>query len=220
MASGKRSSPRRGVEKEQWLRFGERRSRPWAYNELLFGRSDEREQSRRLDRVMEDLERERAGLAHLHHELDEHLARISTLERRLQELTPAAEHDELRHVSSMTLPHTRAGPAGTDDSRAASEDRSYSLARCEGFEVEAPTGLVGYVEGLRFVSRIDRPDVLEVRGGRFGRRLLLIPSEQVKEVHIAEERVLLRGAPSPAGDLLTDVVGRVRRVLHVDQPAS
>lgn len=169
---------------------------------------------------MEDLVQERAELARLHHELDEHLARISSLERRLQHLEPAAEQDdEPRRVPSRTLPHTRAAPA-TDDSRAASEERSYSLARCEGFEVEAPTGLVGFVEGLRFVSRIDEPDLLEVRGGRFGRRLLLIPSEQVEEVHVADERVILRGEPGPTGDLLADVVGRVRRVLHVDQPAS
>jgi hypothetical protein len=209
------------VEKEQWLRFGtERRARRWAYDELLFGRSDERERSRTLARVREDLEQERDALGRLYRELDAHLARISLLEGRLQELAPRSERDEPRPAPSTTLPHPRAAPAGTDDDRAAAEDRSYSLARCEGFAVESPAGPVGFVEGLRFVSRIDQPDVLEVRGGRFGRQLLLIPSDQVEEVRLTEERVLLRGEPRPTGDPLAELVGRVRRVLHVDQPAS
>jgi hypothetical protein len=111
-------------------------------------------------------------------------------------------------------------PAGRDDSRATSAERSYSLARCEGFEVDSPTGLVGFVEGLRFISRIDQPDLLEVRGGRLGRQLLLIPIEQVEEVRTAEERVLLRNVPTPTGDLLAEFVNRFRRALHVDQAAS
>ena len=94
-----------------------------------------------------------------------------------------------------------------------------SRLRAEGFEVESPAGVIGFVEGLRFASRIDRPDLLEVRGGRFGRQLLLIPSEQVEEVRVDEERVLVRGVPVPTGDLLAEVVERVRRALHADQPS-
>ena len=221
MASRSRSSSQGVGGKEQWLHSDEpARSRPWAYEQLLFGRSNDRAQMRELGAVAEELDDERAELARLYQELDEHLMRISNLERRLQTLTPATERDEPRPVPSRTLPHTRAAPADKDDSRAISAERSYSLARCEGFEVDSPTGLVGFVEGLRFISRIDQPDLLEVRGGRFGRQLLLIPIEQVEEVRITEERVLVRGAPMPTGDLLGELIDRVRRALHVDQTAS
>jgi len=204
------------MQEEQWLRRGHPpRERRWAYDELLFGRSGDRERLSQLRSVMEELEQERAELARVYLVLDEHLARISSLERRLQELTPGGQRDERRRVASAPLPHTRAAPPDPD--RAASEDRSYSLARCEGFEVESPTGVIGVVEGLRFASRIDRPDLLEVRGGRFGRQLLLIPSEQVEEVRVDEERVVVRGVPLQTGDLLADVVDRVRRALHVDE---
>ena len=217
MARRKRSSPQRGTQEEQWLRRGEpHRDRPWAYDELLFGRGDDRERLSELRAVMAELEQERAELARVYLVLDEHVARISTLERRLQELAPEGRREERRRVASAPLPHTRAAPSETD-ARVASEDRSYSLARCEGFEVESPAGVIGFVEGLRFASRIDRPDLLEVRGGRFGRQLLLIPSEEVEEVRVDEERVLVRGVPVPTGDLLAEVVERVRRALHADQ---
>jgi hypothetical protein len=221
MAPRKRSLPQRVVGKEQWLQVGEpRRSRPWAYDELLFGNPDERERSRELGEVVGELEQERAELARLYHELDRHVARIASCERRLHELGSGTEHDGSLPVPSTTLPHTRAAAAGPGDLRAASDERSYQLTRCEGFEVDSPGGFVGFVEGLRFISRIDHPDLLEVRGGRFGRQLLLIPSEQVEEVRVTEERVFVRYAPAPTGDLLAAVVDRVRRALHVDQAAS
>jgi hypothetical protein len=173
MPSRKRSSRQDRSGRGPWLPSDERpRSRPWAYEELLFGMSDDREQMRELGALEEELESERDELARLHQQLDEHVVRISNLERRLGQLTPA-EGDEPRPVPLKTLPRTRAAPAGTGDFGAISEELSYALARCEGFEVDSPTGLVGLVEGLRFVSRIDRPDLLEVRGGRFGRQLLL-----------------------------------------------
>jgi hypothetical protein len=221
MAPRKRSSPQEVVGKERWLQSDEpTRSRPWAYEELLFGSSDDREQTRELGAVAEELGKERAELARLYQELDKHLMRISSLEKRLQELTPATERDEPRPISSRTLPHTRVAPTSKDDSRASAAERSYALARCEGFEVDSPTGIVGFVEGLRFVSRIDQPDLLEVRGGRFGRQPLLIPIEEVEEVRVTEQRVLVRSTPTPTGDLLAVLMNRFRRALHVDQAAS
>jgi hypothetical protein len=216
MARRTRSSPQRGTHKEQWLRDDPHRDRPWAYDELLFGRTEDRERLSELRSVMEELQEERAELARAYLVLDEHLARVSGLERRLQELTPEGQQEDRRRVAPAPLPRTRAAPAETD-ARAASEDRSYSLARCEGFEVESPAGVIGVVEGLRFASRIDQPDLLEVRGGRFGRQLVLIPSEQVDDVRVDEERVLVRGVPLPNGDLLAEVVERVRRALRVDE---
>jgi hypothetical protein len=215
-----RNSPQGVDEKEDWLRSSGLRSRPWVYEELLFGSSDDRGQARELGAVVEELHTERAELGRLYGELDVHFARIATLERRLKELTPATERDEPPRVSSRTVPRTRAAPANESDSQTSLGDRSYSLARCEGFEVDSPTGPVGFVEGLRFVSRIDQPDLLEVRGGRFGRQHLLIPVEQVKEIRANEERVLVRSTPTLTGDLLSELVDRVRRALHFEQAAS
>jgi hypothetical protein len=152
-------------------------------------------------------------------ELDAHLARIASLEKRLEELTPATEREEPRRLSSRSVPDRRAVPAHEGDARASLADRSYALARCEGFEVDAPNGPVGFVEGLRFISRIDQPDLLEVRGGRFGRQLLLIPIEQVEDVHVAEGRVFVRDAPTLTGDLPAELIDRLRRALHFDKAA-
>ena len=222
MAPRKRNSPKGESRKEQWLPSdgGPTRSRSWAYEEILFGSSDDRERLRELTAVVDELDSARAYVAGLYRKLDEQFLRISRLEKRLRELTPGTEREESRPVSSRTLPRTRVWPGGQHDSRARSEERSYSLARCQGFEVQSPDGLVGFVEGLRFVSRIDQPDVLEVRGGRLGRRLLLVPTDQVEEIRPAEERVLVRSAPAPAGDLLAELASRFRRALHVDQAAS
>jgi hypothetical protein len=197
-----------GERDEQWLGAdAPTRERPWAYEELLLGAARLREQSRELDAVVEELRVERKELARLHVELDGHFARIEELERRLRELAPAEQPE--RAASARVLPHTQAvGEAPHDGG-----DRDYALARCEGFVVDSPEGPVGLVEGLRFVSRIDRPDLLEVRGGRLGRRLLLIPSDQVEEVRLDEERVLVRSAPAPPGDLVGELFDRLRRAL-------
>jgi hypothetical protein len=216
--------PSQGVGRKEhwlWLRSDKpTRSRPWAYEELLLGSSRERQQARELDAVVEELQMERAELARLYQELDDHFARIASLERELKELTPTRARDEPRPVSAESFPHTRAAPAVRDDSGASLAHRSYALARCEGFEVGSPSGPVGVVEGFRFISRIDQPDLLEVRGGRFGRQLLLIPIEQVEEIRLTEERLVLRSAPTLTGDLLGEIVDRLRRALRFDQAAS
>jgi hypothetical protein len=220
MPPRKRSSPQGVDRKEHWLLSGGLRSRPWVYEELLFGSSRDREKTRELGSVVEELRNERAELARMYEELDVHFARIASLEKRLQDLTPVTERDEPRPFTPRAVPQTRAVPADRDDSRASLADRSYSLARCEGFEVDSPTGTVGFVEGLRFISRIDQPDLLEVRGGRFGRQLLLIPIEQVEEVRLTEGRVFVRSAPALTGDLLAELVDHLRRALHINQAAS
>ena len=212
------NSPQGVNEKGRWLRSDEpNRARPWAYEELLFGLS--REDAGELGAVVEELRNERVELAQLYAELDTHFARIESLERRLDELTPATDKDESCLLSPRSSPHSRVVGA-KDDSRAFLAQRSYSLARCEGFQVDSPAGPVGFVEGLRFISRIDQPDLLEVRGGRFGRELLLIPIEQVADVLVSEERVVVRSAPTLSSDLLAELVDRCRRLLHLHQAAS
>ncbi len=87
-------------------------------------------------------------------------------------------------------------------------DRDYWLCRCEGFRVEAPAGWVGTVVELRFGSRLDRPDLLVVRVGRFGRRLLLVSVVGVEEIRPREERLVLGLVPAASG-----LLPRLRRWL-------
>jgi hypothetical protein len=242
MPLDERSSPEGANGREDWLAAAEwGRGRPWAYEEILFGTREERERTQQLATVVAALEGERIELAALHDVLDRHLTRISELEARLAELNGdapgVAEVDEPTEPVAPAppraerprpkLPHPR--PASLDgdairpkdeNGNAATGDRREDLlSRCDGFDVEAPEGPVGFVEGLRFGSRIDRPDLLEVRGGRFGRQLLLVPVEEVDEIRVADHCVVLRSAPMLSTDLLDDLGERIRRVFHVDHTA-
>jgi hypothetical protein len=80
----------------------------------------------------------------------------------------------------------------TSDPRDSAYGRDYWLHRCEGFRVESPDGEIGTVRGLRFRDSIE-PELLEVRTGLFGRRVLLIPVDQVDEILPKEKRIVLRG---------------------------
>jgi hypothetical protein len=217
----KRNSPEGATGSDHWLRVeAPARSRPWAYEELLLGSSRDRAQARELSAVVRELETERGELTKLHRELDRHLARIERLESRLEELTPAVEQHTYPSVSSRALPRSQATPSEAVDLPSPVVESAHSLARCEGFRVDSPFGPVGFVAGIRFVSRIDEPDLLEVRGGRFGRELLLIPIEAVEEVRQDEGRIVIRTAPDPSLDLLHEIGDRLRRALHLHQPFS
>jgi hypothetical protein len=79
------------------------------------------------------------------------------------------------------------------------------LRRCEGFRVDSPHGRVGFVEHVRYASRFDRPDVIAVRAGLLGRRLLILPVGEIAEILPREERVVLQHSPRPtATDRLQD----------------
>ena len=75
---------------------------------------------------------------------------------------------------------------------AVATDPDYRLSHCEGFVVYAGEHPLGVVEGVRFESRIDRPDVLEVRGVHLRRKLILVPVQEVAEVAADAEAVILR----------------------------
>jgi hypothetical protein len=90
--------------------------------------------------------------------------------------------------------------------RAQALDFEYWLGRCEGFSVDSPSGRVGFVEWLRFQSRLERRDALVVRAGPFGRRQLVVPVEEVAEISPSKGLIVLRTAPDGAGD------GFVRRL--------
>ena len=81
----------------------------------------------------------------------------------------------------------------TSDPRDSAYGRDYWLHRCEGFRVESAGREIGIVRGLRFKGSLE-PDLLEVRAGLFGRRVLLIPVEQVEELVPKEKRVVLRAS--------------------------
>lgn len=79
--------------------------------------------------------------------------------------------------------------------RAKTFDSDYWLCRCEGFLVDSPTGHLGVVEGLRFGSRVDRPDALAVRSRRVGGHRLVAVSEVV-EIDPTKRLIKLGTAPS------------------------
>jgi hypothetical protein len=82
--------------------------------------------------------------------------------------------------------------------RALTFDSEYWLCRCEGFCVDSAAGRVGVVEGLRFRSRLERPDALAVRVGLLHRRHLLVPVSQIAEIAPSKGLIVLRTAPDAA----------------------
>jgi hypothetical protein len=214
MARSEHSSPR-GVERvEQWLGPGRMaRSRRWAYSELLL---DDRVEppDEQLSALQAELAADLAELRRLQNEVLDQVVRVAALEGRIQALlrasgdAPAEQAHELHETTPLpSFPSS----SGAGEPR----DHAALLARCEGFDVESPVGLVGFVEGLRFGSRIDTPDFLEVRGGRLGRELLLIPVEAVQDISYQEERVLVWGVSPTQTDISHELVDRVRKALHI-----
>jgi hypothetical protein len=200
---------------ERWLGpEGPRRSRRWAYEEILFDDESAAAAKQELSSLAAGLADDLAELRRMQELLLDQVVRIAELEGRVEALMHAG-----RSLPDEPADHradeaeVRSFPSDPMRSRTGLE-RAGGLTRCEGFRVDSPDGIVGFVEGLRFGSRIDQPDLLEVRGGRFGRQLLLIPIEAVDEVSVPEERVLVRIASRPTDDPLHELVGRLRDALH------
>jgi hypothetical protein len=205
--AGKKRTPSAAEGRnEDWLGRGlPARGRAWALEEQLFGTVSDTTRSRVLDVLGADLAAERAVLSRLEEELHEQAVRIARLEWRLSVLQGGGANDspERRRPAERPTAHVRSGRS--------SLERSYSLCRCEGFWVDSPTGRIGLVEGLRFRSRIDQPDLLEVRAGLLGRRQLLIPSDHVEDIIVAEERLVLRDTPRVGDHHLHELLARVRK---------
>ena len=92
-------------------------------------------------------------------------------------------------------------------------ERDYELHRCQGFDVYSGEERLGVVEGVVYGSRPDRPDVLEVRRGRFGRPLL-VPVEDVEAIEPDEAAVVVRaGRASASRRRLSAAVARLRSPL-------
>jgi hypothetical protein len=99
--------------------------------------------------------------------------------------------------------------------------RFYWLCRCEGFRVEGPEGRLGLVEAVMFRVRPDVPDALIVRAGVLGRRLVIVPIEDVADVLPRRERIVLSRTPDLAGgDFVSEVRSRLRRLAAEQHPAG
>lgn len=85
---------------------------------------------------------------------------------------------------------------GNDPTRS-SYDRSYWLRRCEGFLVETPTKRIGRVTGIRYGETTNKPAVLEVRAGLFGRTRLLISVDDITEIDPEQDVLTLADPPRP-----------------------
>ena len=93
------------------------------------------------------------------------------------------------------------------------DPRTYWLARCEGFRVDSHDGRYGLVEAVMFRVRPDDPDALVIRTGVLGRRLVLVPIEDVADVMPRRERIELARVPEDSGtDFVTEVRTRLRRL--------
>ena len=88
--------------------------------------------------------------------------------------------------------------AGIDipDPRRSTYGDDYWLHRCEGFTVHKGQRELGKVTGLRFQAST-QPEQIEVRTGRFGKRLL-IPVEQVQQIEPKARRIILGAPPASA----------------------
>jgi hypothetical protein len=76
-------------------------------------------------------------------------------------------------------------------------DDGYWLARCQGFAVIAPEGRIGTVEEVRYGAsrRWDSPSTLAVLPDGAGRRILIVPVQDVAEVDSERQTVVLRETP-------------------------
>jgi hypothetical protein len=92
-------------------------------------------------------------------------------------------------------------------------ERDYELHRCQGFEVYAGPELLGVVEGVVYGARPDRPDLLELRSRRFGRRSpLLVSVDEIEAIQPDEAVVVVREALRSTGSRrrLAAAVARLR----------
>lgn len=83
--------------------------------------------------------------------------------------------------------------------RPTSFDREYWLGHCEGFRVEYEGGALGFVDEVRSPPDFTEKRMLAVRAGMLGRRLLLVPAEEVAFIVPRAERIWLKSSPRILG---------------------
>jgi hypothetical protein len=216
VASSKQTSSSQAPKRHgDWLRRDQTpRARPWALEAQLFGRKLAGRQNGQLYALADRLSDEQLALSRMEAELHAQADRVAELEHELEVI--ARQGDQAPSVQQKARANDES-PGQTFDLRpsGAALDRNYWLCRCEGFLVESPTDVVGVVVGLRFGSRIDCPDLLEVKVGRFRPKLLLIPIADVSDIAFEDEFVVLGYDPRPRSDLVHELLLMVRDKLTV-----
>jgi uncharacterized protein YrrD len=81
---------------------------------------------------------------------------------------------------TLTFPHPLGG------------ELQYALSQCRGFTVFRGERRIGVVADVRFDSDGHRPDELLVRRGRLTRRNVVIAVSSIRDVQLAEGRVVLK----------------------------
>ena len=80
--------------------------------------------------------------------------------------------------------------------------RDHWLRHCEGYSVEAPDGQVGYVEKVVLAPGEGAPAAFTVRTGfGLGRRLVVLPIEDVREICPSQEKILVATGQSDSGTI-------------------
>jgi hypothetical protein len=76
--------------------------------------------------------------------------------------------------------------------KVAAFDREYWFGHCEGYRVDTSDGRLGFVEEVRDRADSGGGAKLVVRAGRLGRRLLVVPVDEVAFIIPRAERIWLR----------------------------
>jgi hypothetical protein len=177
MSGRKQQSP--PASRGDWLCRDEiRRERPWALTEHLF------------ETTRESIEPDPPTLDRLERQVHDQARRIAELEAKLQRVLaqePDASPEEPSAPLRTVALRRRNGP-----------DREFWLAHCEGFVVESPNGSVGVVEAVHFGSRLDLPDEVEIRAGRFRPFELVVPIGEIEGIDPEEHRIRLTCDPRVA----------------------
>jgi uncharacterized coiled-coil protein SlyX len=196
---------------EDWLRRGvAARRRPWALEEALLAPQQAPERERQLAALANRILDERIQLERLAGEITEREALIAELEEQLRGLvnqSPSSTPSQAPSADASAAP-TPGSLVELGQSHAVVE-RDYLLSRCHGFRVDSDDHTLGFVEGVRFGSSATRPDVIEVRSGRFRHRLVLVSVEDVDDIVEEEEAVFVRAA-EPRPDLAHALLARLR----------
>jgi hypothetical protein len=175
----------------RWLVRGER-GRKSALEHHLLSPVDSRLSNDQVAALEKQVLRERELRVAIERRLDDQAAQVAALR---------AEIDALRRRSESGTSEAAPRPAASGlklvelSDQCAVQGLAYWLRRCEGFQVEVGSEVIGTVEGIRFGHRHDRPDALVVASGRWRRRRLLVPADQVEDTFPDAELIRLSVDP-------------------------
>lgn len=69
--------------------------------------------------------------------------------------------------------------------------REYWLSHCEGYRVETPDGLIGFVEEVVRPPDASEASSIKVRAGLGGRSVVVVPAAAVREIVPDAERIVI-----------------------------